>query len=99
MSQVLVNKQSERVTLSVVGEFTFGMNREFREAYKANAGAAGFVIDLSQSTYMDSAGLGMLVQLRDFAGGNKASVSITGANETIHNILQVAKFNKLFEIA
>jgi len=47
---------------------------------------------------MDSAGLGMLIQLRDFAGGQAASIRLVGLNDTIRTILNVANFSRLFEL-
>lgn len=98
MSAVQIQQHANSVVLRVVGEFTFSINREFREAYKSHPDADSFTVDLSQASYMDSAGLGMLVQLRDFAGGTPEAVSIAGANGVIKNILEVANFNKLFRL-
>ena len=80
-------------------DFVFDVNREFREAYRQSPADRSFVVDLSRSSYMDSAGLGMLIQLRDYAGGGQARIRLTGVNDTIRSILSVANFERLFEIA
>ena len=99
MSSVRVTEHTDKVVLTVDGDFTFELNREFREAYKAHAGKRCFEVDLTSAHYMDSAGLGMLVQLREFAGGENACVSITGTNGTIQSILEVANFERLFRLS
>ena len=84
--------------LSIEGDFTFDLHQKFRNAYKGYEKNQRFTVDLSKANYMDSSGLGMLVQLREFAGGDSAHVKITGANEVISQVLAVAKFNKLFTL-
>ncbi len=98
MNRIRVKNDNNRITIAIQGDFTFDLNREFREAYQACPGNAQFEVDLRQSGYMDSAGLGMLLQLRDYAGGDSARITITGANDTIRNVLEVANFHKLFTI-
>ena len=47
---------------------------------------------------MDSAALGMLLQLREHAGNNKSAVRLRNAQPTIKDILAVAHFDQLFTI-
>ena len=56
------------------------------------------MVDLSGADYMDSAGLGMLLRLREYAGGDKADITVTGSNSTIRTILDVANFGLLFKL-
>lgn len=87
------------VTIAVTGKFDFNVHRDFREAYKVKAnGESKYVIDLSGTEYMDSSALGMLLLLREHAGGESARISIENARSEIKDILTIANFQKLFTI-
>ena len=98
MSKISASNQGDRITLSIDGNLAFDLNREFRDAYKQIPPHTRVTIDLSRTSYVDSAGLGMLIQLREHVGADKASVTLVGANETIRTILDVANFGRLFSI-
>jgi len=72
MSSIKVSSIGNNTTIQLTGEFIFDINAEFRRAYKENKRSERYTVDLSQTNYMDSSGLGMLLQLREFAGGDKA---------------------------
>ncbi|MEW5728514.1 MAG: STAS domain-containing protein [Pseudomonadota bacterium] len=56
------------------------------------------VIDLSQLEYMDSAGLGMLLTLRDRAERENAEVALRGPRSEVRELLVLACFDTLFAI-
>lgn len=92
---------ASEVTISVRGRFDFNMHREFRQAYEQagkNIVAPHYIIDLSGTDYMDSSALGMLLLLRDHAGGEGARISLVKCPPTIRNILEIANFSKMFHI-
>lgn len=87
------------VHIQINGRFDFNANREFRQAFELASGeGAQYVIDLGEAEYMDSSALGMLLMLREHAGGQESCVRITNANSEIRNILNISNFNKLFQI-
>ena len=57
-----------------------------------------FIVDLEKSTYIDSSALGMLLALRDHAGGDKAKILITNCSEDIKKILSITKLDELFTV-
>jgi HptB-dependent secretion and biofilm anti anti-sigma factor len=94
-----VSPDGKTVRISVGQRFDFNNRREFRDAYeKAKMPNAEYVIDLRDTHYMDSSALGMLLLLRDFAGGDRARISIVNANTEIRNTLDVSNFERLFKI-
>lgn len=99
MSRISASEVDGRFTITIDGNLAFDLNRDFRQAYQSIPPHRPVVVDLTRSGYVDSAGLGMLIQLREFLGGDKASVTLLGANETIRTILDVANFARLFRIA
>lgn len=99
MARISLSTADNKATLTVHGDLTFDSNREFRETYQKIPENLPVIVDLSQAGYIDSAGLGMLLRLREHtSAGGAAAVSLTGANGTIRSILEVANFGRLFRI-
>jgi len=95
----VVSSGGREVSILVDGRFDFSSHHEFREAYsKVDPLKAQYVIDLSRAQYIDSSALGMLLLLRERAGGDKARIKITGCSPEIWQILEVSRFQKLFHI-
>jgi anti-anti-sigma factor len=87
-------------TLRIDGKFDFKLNRAFREMYQqAPDNIRCFVIDLSRTHYMDSSALGMLLLLREHVHEDRSRVRIVRCNPEIRKILEIANFDKLFEIS
>lgn len=88
------------VNISVNGRFDFNVYQEFRDAYKQvdNPASTQYVINLSGTEYMDSSALGMLLLLRERAGGDSSKIKINGSNAEIKKIFSISNFDRLFEI-
>ena len=87
------------MTINVNGRFDFSTHQDFRAAYEQGPGPeARYVLDLGQTEYMDSSALGMLLMLREHAGGPSANVRIANCAEPIRNVLTIANFQQLFSI-
>lgn len=87
------------LTIRVQDRFDFNLHRELRQAYEAAGKRFGhYVLDLRGTTYMDSAALSMLLQLREHAGGKRQTVHLANAQPVIRDILAVANFDQLFTI-
>lgn len=92
--------QGDTRTLRIDGKFDFNMHRSFRELYEtAPPEIVHYVIDLSRTDYMDSSALGMLLLLREHVQGARGRVRIVNCNPEIRKILEIANFDKLFEIS
>ena len=87
------------LTIRIEGRFDFSMHQAFRNAYeRIKEKPEVFTIDLHKATYLDSSALGMLLLLRDHAGGEQAQVTIAKPNSDVNKILAISNFNKLFKI-
>jgi len=53
---------------------------------------------LDSTEYLDSSALGMLLLLREHAGGESSNIRISKASPEVKKILEVANFEKLFNI-
>ena len=93
-----VSSDGEVVTVHVTGRFDFAMHKDFVRAYQAHPrGEKTFVVDLGGADYLDSSGMGMLLQLRDHAAKGRPLQLING-NEDVREILQIANFDRLFKV-
>ena len=66
----------------VDGRFDASSLDEFRKCYEDLSGAAPSVynVDLKNAVYLDSSALGMLLVLRDYAGGENAQITISNCS-------------------
>ncbi|MGE1156191.1 STAS domain-containing protein [Pseudomonas kitaguniensis] len=95
-----VSPDGKKLTIVVKGRFDFGSHHTFRGAYERFYKAPElYVVDLKETTYMDSSALGMLLLLRDYAGGDKAEVMVVNSNPDVRKILGISNFDKLFDIS
>ena len=94
-----VSGDGKKLTISIKGRFDFGRHQEFRESYeKFSQKPEIYVVDLKDTTYLDSSALGMLLLLRDYAGGEDANVSVSNCSADVRKILAISNFDKLFDI-
>jgi anti-anti-sigma factor len=94
-----VSADGNQVTIFIQGRFDFSSHQEFRAAYeKLPKTPTQFRVDLQGTSYLDSSALGMLLLLRDFAGGDKASIEIVNCSTDVKKILTISNFEQLFTI-
>lgn len=98
MVAVVAQQDGSHLTLSISGRFTFSMYKEFYTAYKElHDKPASVDVDLSGVEYMDSAALGMLLSMRNYFGP-EARLRLLNANDMVHKILEIARFDKTFQL-
>lgn len=89
----------QALVINIAGRFDFSLHQEFRDAYEAVEGQpSAYKVDMRDATYLDSSALGMLLLLRDFAGGDQADVEIVNCNADVRKILSISNFEQLFTI-
>ena len=89
----------DELVISIEGRFDFSAHQEFRESYEnKEVQPDSYVVDLNRTTYLDSSALGMLLLLRDHAGGDSADVRIINCNRDVKKILTISNFEQLFTI-
>lgn len=67
-------------------------------ALRCGAGSPSIVIDLTQTAYLDSSALGMLLQLREKASDTKKPVGLMVRAGMVLDVLRVARFERLFDV-
>ena len=94
-----VKENSKKIEISIDGRFDFSLHQHFRDAYvNCKENGQVFTLNLSTTSYMDSSALGMLLLLRDHAGGNTASIKILNCSPDVKKILTISNFEQLFTI-
>ena len=87
------------VVIKIGNRFDFSVHKQFRDAYRETPGeGTRYCVDLSDTDYMESSALGMLLLLREHAGGDRGQVSLRNPSEPVRKVLEIANFHKLFQI-
>jgi len=95
-----VSQDGKRIDIKINGDFCYHLSQSFREAYRHAdvVEKACYHIDLSETTYLDSAALGMLLLLREHAKNHAGSVVLENPAGQVVSILKSANFEQLFRI-
>ena len=94
-----VSLDGKKLTIAIKGRFDFGSHQAFRDAYERFYKVPQvYIVDLKETTYMDSSALGMLLLLRDHAGGDNSEVQVINSSSDVGKILAISNFDKLFDI-
>lgn len=86
------------LTISVEGRFDYQLHKAFREAYQVGEPRLAYVVDLGGVEHLDSSALGLMLLLREHAGGDAARVTLRGAPRGIRKILELSQFERLFRM-
>jgi anti-anti-sigma factor len=93
------DREQSCLTLHLGERFDFSVHRAFHDACLGEASPSrSYVIDLGEVASMDSSALGMLMLLREHAGGDRAEIRIVNASKDLRNTLRIAGFDKLFTV-
>lgn len=92
-----ISQDGKKLTISIKGRFDFAKHQEFRQSYE-NKQLSAIVLDLRETTYLDSSALGMLLLLRDHAGGDDSDIRVVNSSNDVRKILAISNFDKLFDI-
>ncbi len=94
-----ISEDGSNLTIAVEGRFDFSSHSIFRDSYKKYEELPkNCTIDLSDTTYLDSSALGMLLLFRDYAG-DAANLIITNPSPQVKKILDIANFGRIFVIS
>ncbi|WP_096084560.1 STAS domain-containing protein [Agaribacterium haliotis] len=95
-----VSSDGAVLTISIDGRFDASSLDDFRRSYEdLDAGAVNeYQVDLQDTVHLDSSALGMLLVLRDFAGGDQANIKIKNCSPEVKKIFAISSFTQLFDI-
>ena len=90
---------NEVTVVSVHGRILFGDEANALREYlkKALESTRKIVLNLSDVTYVDSGGLGMLVGVYSSARSSGADIKLCGLGQRLRDVLQITKLVSVFE--
>lgn len=92
------SENGEEVTVLVEGRFDYRMYESFKASYSdLDDTSTQINVDLSETDYMDSSALGMLLMLREHVG-RAAKILLVNPTPDVMRVLTIANFDKLFAI-
>lgn len=100
--QANFRKEGSKAVITLSGRFDFNTHREFRSAYESlvlDAEIREIEVDFGGVDYLDSSALGMLLMLRDKAGGAGKEIGLANVHGNVKQVLDIANFGKLFKIS
>ena len=81
LEPVTVDIQEGSVIIRIAGHFNRSIRSQFYNAYQNQPGHYVFTVDFSLVETIDSTAVGMLLLLREHAGGESARIFFTNCNE------------------
>ena len=96
--RVTTDRCAAGYTLRIEGRFDFMLYDSFQEAYsRLTPDSTRVSVDLSQTEYLDSCALGMLLMLRSHFDST-AEIRLINPRPQVASVLVIAKFDKLFRL-
>lgn len=95
-----MSADGKTLIIEVDGRFDASSLDEFRKCYEnlPEGAPQGYLVDLKNAVYLDSSALGMLLVLRDYAGGERARITIAHCSPEVKKIFSISSFEQLFTI-
>jgi len=90
------NKSVATITLD--SNFDFNVIEEFRQTYTEHS-AKEYIIDFKNTEYMDSSGLGMLLNMNRYLEGTTDKISLINCRTQVKKVLMISCFDQKFSIS
>ena len=96
-SELIDDGKSLRI--SIEGRFDATLLDSFRRSFEEHDQnvISTYIVDMKETMHLDSSALGMLLVLRDHAGGDKADVRIENCSADVRKIFAISSFDQLFQ--
>ena len=95
-----IKKDGDIVLVDVEGQLIVGNRQELKQKVldELERGEKKFLIDFSQTGYIDSSGLGVLVSLSKKIREQGGELRLAGLNEDLQTLFELTKLDTLFAI-
>ena len=96
-----VNKENDITVIDVEGQLIVGNRQELKQKVldELESGERKFLIDFSQTGYIDSSGLGVLVSLSKKIREQGGELRLASLNEDLRTLFELTKLDTLFQIS
>lgn len=89
----------KQLVITIDERFDFSLHQQFRDIYNSvTTPDLTYTLDLSQTEYMDSSALGMILLLKDHVQLYAGQLIISRPSDTVRKILEIAQFQRLMTI-
>jgi HptB-dependent secretion and biofilm anti anti-sigma factor len=98
---IQIESRGKTAILQLSGHFVFGSHKPLREAcgnLLQDSATNCIQLDMSGVEYIDSSALGLLLLMRDKVDSAGKEIQIKGAQGVVLQVLEVARFGRIFEI-
>jgi anti-anti-sigma factor len=95
---LMINSKDNIVRITLDNKFDFDSIEDFRNAYTDNSGRA-YEVDFRNTEYMDSSGLGMLLNMRRHLGEGTIPVKLINCRPQVKKVLMISRFETKFDIS
>ncbi len=93
-----VTEKDGKVHIQLEQKFTFDCHREMRASYEGRPLDTNYILDFARTDYIDSSALGMLLLLREAAGGDAHKIDFVNCKSAVKKVFDVANFSLMFNI-
>ncbi len=90
--------KNEEATISLGASFDFESVQAFRDAYNENP-ADKYTVDFRITEYMDSSGLGMLLNMRRHLDVAQQCITLINCRPQIKRVFHISHLEKIFSIS
>lgn len=96
-----VKKQNDITVINVEGQLIVGNRQELKQKIleELEGGARKFLIDFTNTGYIDSSGLGVLVSLSKKIREQGGELRLANLNEDLRTLFELTKLDTLFQIS
>ena len=96
-----IERVDDVTVVDVEGELTVGNRGELKESVleRLEDGERKFVFDFSDTSYIDSSGLGVLVSLSKKIRERSGELRLAALNEDLRTLFELTKLDTLFQIS
>jgi len=94
------SNDNKTLTINIQGAFDFNIVYEFRNLYSdIDDKNTDVVVDFRDTIHLDSSALGMLLNLKRHIEAKDGQIKIINVRRDVKKILQIAHFEKIFDIS
>jgi anti-anti-sigma factor len=98
MPKLTIHKLGEAVVFRCTGRIVFGECHILRHAVLSHPHIATAVLDMAEVTAIDASGLGLLVELRNWASANRIQLKLLNLTPRVANLLDVTHLTTILDV-
>jgi anti-anti-sigma factor len=98
MLKLTIHKLGDTIVFRCTGRLVFGECHILRHAVFSHPYIAIAVLDMAEVTAMDAAGLGLLVELRNWAYAKRIQLKLLNLTPRVANLLNRTHLTSMFDV-